>query len=161
MQQFYHKIPACYTHVMTGYHQRQDKHIQAILTELLPSLSYQTRDVLISCSVVSPPFATHGLQPTRLLSPRGFSRQEYWSGLPCPPPGNLPGPGIKPRSVSHCRWILHHLSHEGSSRTLEWVALPFSSGFSWPKNRTRVSCNAGGFFTSWATREAPPNQTLA
>ena len=27
----------------------------------------------------------------------GFSRQEYWSGLPCPP-GDLPGPGIKPRS---------------------------------------------------------------
>ena len=28
----------------------------------------------------------------------GFSRQEYWSGLPCPPPGNLPDPGIKPAS---------------------------------------------------------------
>ena len=28
----------------------------------------------------------------------GFSRQEYWSGLPCPPPGNLPNLGIKPRS---------------------------------------------------------------
>ena len=26
----------------------------------------------------------------------GFSRQEYWSGLPCPPPGNLPDPGIEP-----------------------------------------------------------------
>ena len=25
----------------------------------------------------------------------GFSREEYWSGLPCPPPGNLPEPGIK------------------------------------------------------------------
>ena len=25
----------------------------------------------------------------------GFSRQEYWSGLPCPPPGDLPNPGIK------------------------------------------------------------------
>ena len=25
----------------------------------------------------------------------GFSRPEYWSGLPCPPPGNLPEPGIK------------------------------------------------------------------
>ena len=25
-----------------------------------------------------------------------FSRQEYWSGLPCPPPGDLPNPGIKP-----------------------------------------------------------------
>ena len=29
-----------------------------------------------------------------------FPRQEYWSGLPCPPPGNLPNPGIKPRSPS-------------------------------------------------------------
>ena len=28
----------------------------------------------------------------------GFSRQEYWSGLPFPSPGNLPNPGIKPRS---------------------------------------------------------------
>ena len=27
--------------------------------------------------------------------PMGFSRQEYWSGLPCPPPGDLPHPGIK------------------------------------------------------------------
>ena len=27
-----------------------------------------------------------------------FSRQEYWSGLPCPPPGDLPNPGIKPVS---------------------------------------------------------------
>ena len=30
------------------------------------------------------------LQPTRLLCPWGFSRQEYWSGFPCPPPGDLP-----------------------------------------------------------------------
>ena len=29
----------------------------------------------------------------------GFSRQEYWSGLPCSPPGNLPNPGIKPTSL--------------------------------------------------------------
>ena len=28
----------------------------------------------------------------------GFSRQDYWSGLPCPPPGGLPNPGIKPKS---------------------------------------------------------------
>ena len=35
---------------------------------------------------------------TRLLYSCGFSRQEYWSWLPCPPPGGLPNPGIKPRS---------------------------------------------------------------
>ena len=29
----------------------------------------------------------------------GFSRQEYWSGLPCPPPGDLPRPGIEPTSL--------------------------------------------------------------
>ena len=28
----------------------------------------------------------------------GFSRQEYWGGLPCPPPGDLPSPGIEPVS---------------------------------------------------------------
>ena len=30
----------------------------------------------------------------------GFSRQEYWSGLPGPPPGDLPHPGIKPASLA-------------------------------------------------------------
>ena len=30
----------------------------------------------------------------------GFSRQEYWSGLPFPSPGDLPDPGIEPPSVS-------------------------------------------------------------
>ena len=30
----------------------------------------------------------------------GFSRQEYWSGLPCPTPGDLPNPGIKPVSLT-------------------------------------------------------------
>ena len=36
--------------------------------------------------------------PARLLCPWGFSRQEYWSGLPLPSPGDLPEPGIEPRS---------------------------------------------------------------
>ena len=29
----------------------------------------------------------------------GFFRQEYWSGLPCSPPGDLPNPGIEPASL--------------------------------------------------------------
>ena len=39
-----------------------------------------------------------GLQSTSLLCLWGFSRQEYWSVLPCPPPGDLPNPGIELRS---------------------------------------------------------------
>ena len=31
-------------------------------------------------------------------NPLGFSRQEYWGGLPCPPPGDLPNPGIEQNS---------------------------------------------------------------
>ena len=30
----------------------------------------------------------------------GLSQQEYWSGLPFPPPGNLPNPGIEPESLT-------------------------------------------------------------
>ena len=30
----------------------------------------------------------------------GVSRQEYWSGLPCPPPGELPNPGVEPESLT-------------------------------------------------------------
>ena len=41
------------------------------------------------------------------------------------------------------------------ARILEWVAYLFSRGSSRPRDRTRVSRIAGGFFTIWATREAP------
>ena len=45
----------------------------------------------------------------------GFSRQEYWSGLPCPPPGDLPNPGTKPSSYLLLCWrILYHQRHLGS-----------------------------------------------
>ena len=37
-------------------------------------------------------------QPRNLTLSMKFSRQEYWSGLPCPPPGDPPNPEIKPRS---------------------------------------------------------------
>ena len=40
------------------------------------------------------------------------------------------------------------------ARILEWVAISFSRGSSWLRNRTRVSCIAGRFFTAWTTREA-------
>ena len=42
---------------------------------------------------VANPTVAHQAPPSM-----GFSRQEYWSGLPFPPPGDLPNPGIKPAS---------------------------------------------------------------
>ena len=45
-----------------------------------------------------------------------FSRQEYWSGLPFPSPGDLPDPEIDPRTLCllRCRRVLYLLSHQGS-----------------------------------------------
>ena len=51
-----------------------------------------------ACSVVSNYFATPRTVACQDPLTMEFSRQEYWSGLPCPPPGDLPDPGIKPVS---------------------------------------------------------------
>ena len=45
-----------------------------------------------------------------LLPSMGFSRQEYWSGLPFPSPGHLANPGVEP-GLPHCRQTLYRLSH--------------------------------------------------
>ena len=62
---------------------------------------------VLSRSSVSDSVRPHGLQPTRLLCPWGSSRQEYWSGLPCPPPADLPDPGVEPVSCIGRRVLYH------------------------------------------------------
>ena len=66
--------------------------------------------------------------------------------------GIFPTKGLNP-GLPQCRQILYQLSHQRSPRILEWVAYPFSRGFTWPRNRTGVFCIAGRFFTNWAIRE--------
>ena len=53
---------------------------------------------VLNLSVMSGFLRPQGFQPTRVICPWGFPRLEYWSGLPCPPPGNLSNPGSEPRS---------------------------------------------------------------
>ena len=76
----------------------------------------------------------------RLLCPWGYSRQEYWSGLPPSQPSNR-------TQVSRIAGRLFcGLSHKGSPRILEWVAYPFSRGSFQSRNQPGVSCITGGFF---------------
>ena len=57
---------------------------------------------MLSCSVVSDSFATLWTVVHQAPLSMGFSRQEYWSELPFPPPGDLPDSGIELVSlVSH------------------------------------------------------------
>ena len=142
-----------------------------------------------------------------------LSRQEYWSGLPSPSPGDLPNPGIEPISLvspaledryfttlPHLLTSLHGRKDKGTvqgfiltesesesevtqlcrtlcdptdcsppgssvhgilqARILEWIAISFSRGSSWCRDRTQVSRIAGRCFNLWATREAPHNGVL-
>ena len=61
----------------------------------------------------------------------GFSRQEYWSGLPCPSPGNLPDPGIEPRSPE---LQADSLLSEPPGKTIQSadIAKCSSGGTQWP-----------------------------
>ena len=61
-------------------------------------------------------FATLWTLARQAPLPMGFSRQEYWSVLPCPPPGDLPDPGIEPLSpaASALQADSLPLRHQGS-----------------------------------------------
>ena len=70
-------------------------------------------------SVASDSFVTSWTVAHQASPSMEFSRQEYWTGLPFPSPGDLPDPGIiKPASpmspASAGRQIFNHLSHVGS-----------------------------------------------
>ena len=70
-----------------------------------------TMCVCLAHSVVSDS-VTHWTIACQAPLSMGFSRQEYWSGLPFPSPGDLPDPGFKPASslsVLHCRQFLYPL----------------------------------------------------
>ena len=111
-------------------------------------LHSQTRldlDVTQSCPTLRP----HGLH-----SPWNSPGQNAGVGSLSLLQGIFPTQGSNP-GLPHCRWILYQLRHKENPRILGLVAYPFSSRFSQPRNWTRVSCIAGGFFTNWAIKEAP------
>ena len=62
------------------------------------------------------------------------------------------GEGMK--VIMYITYLAHGILQ---ARILEWVAIPFSRGSTWPRDKTQVFCIAGRFFIIWATREAPPH----
>ena len=78
-----------------------------IIISILPLLQGKWK---WSRSVMSDSLWPHGHQAPPSM---GFSRQEYWSGLPFPSPGNYPSQGSNP-GLPHCGQTLYHLSHQGS-----------------------------------------------
>ena len=94
------------------------------------------------CSVVS-----DSLRPSGLYSLWNFLGQNTVVSSLCLLQVIFPTQ-VSNRGLPHCRWILYQLSQQGSPRILEWVAYPFSSGSSQPRDRTKVSSVEGRFFTN-------------
>ena len=83
----------------------------------------------------------------------GIPQQAYCSGLPCPSPGDLHHIGIELQSLTLQADSLPH-EPPGKPKNTGVDSLFLLQGFSQPRNQNRVSCTAGEFFTSWATKEA-------
>ena len=90
------------------------------LPRLIPRL------VLFSCSVVYDSFITPWTVAHQAPLSTGFSKQEHWNGLPFPPPGDLPDPGIEPVSpaLPVDSLPLSHLLSDNSKGLLTSVQLP-------------------------------------
>ena len=112
----------------------------------------------LSGSVASDSLGSHGLQPARFLCPWDFSRQEYWSGLPFPSPGDFPDrdwtrvsciAAAAAKSLQSCPTLCDPRdgSPPGSpvpgilqARTLEWVAISCSNAWKWKVKVKLLSC---------------------
>ena len=68
-----------------------------------------------------------GMQPARLLCPWDSPSKKYWSWLPCPPPGDLPDPEIKPASpkspASHWQAVSLPLVPPGKQNKIPWLQI--------------------------------------
>ena len=75
-------------------------HTMKSLLAFRPSTLCMRAKSLQSCLTFVTPWTVARQAPLSL----GFSRQEYWRRLPCPPPGDLPNPGIKPAPPAPPAW---------------------------------------------------------
>ena len=102
---------------------KKEKRKEWIWTSLF--LQKLTRACMLSCFSHVWLFVTLQTIASQAPVSMGFSRQEYWNGLPCPPPGDLLGPGIEPGSptfltlasgffTTSVTWEAQKLTHSGS-----------------------------------------------
>ena len=126
---------------------------KSVLTVLLLSNGRVSDFIIVQSESESFSIVFDSLWPHGLYSPWNSPGQNTDVGSLSLLQGIFPTQKSNP-GPPHCRQILFQLSHKGSPRILELVAYPFSSGSSQPRNRTGVSCIAGGFYTNWAIREA-------
>ena len=124
----------CQQYIYTTSKFKIQYHLQLLKTLMLHCA--QSCPILCDLMDYSPPdFSVHGDSPGKNT---GVGCHALLQGI-FSTQGSNPG-------LPHCRQILYQLSCKGSPTVLEWIAYPFSRGCSQPRNRTRVSCIAGGLY---------------
>ena len=133
-----------------------------VLFLFFPTIFFCCCCLVSESTLLWPPWTIAHQAPLSMV----FPRQEYWSGLPFPSPGDFPDPGVEPVSaalasvffttqplvkvIQSCMtlWDPMEYTVHGilQARILEWVAFPFSRGSSQPRDRTQVSHIAGRYF---------------
>ena len=95
---------------------------------------------------------------TQLSRTKKFLRRQLLTSIPTILSVKSKAPFMKVKVVQSCPTLCNPTDYTVhgilQARILEWVAFPFSRGSFQPRDWTQVSCIAGRFFTSWATREA-------
>ena len=105
-----------------------------------------------SLSAMSDSLRPCGLWPTRLPPFMGLSRQEYWSGLPFPSPGDLPNPGIEPGSPA---LEANALTSEPQFKSRKYMQSIECSAW-----HTKPSINVSCYFVSYSTAAAAAAKSL-
>ena len=118
------KEPSCLesTFKVTLWEKRGPCQIQIWILALLYYLANEVKSLSHVQLFATPWTVAHQAPPSMK-----FSRQEYWSGLPFPPPGVLPEPGVEPKSPAYTGRRFYHLSHQGSPVARDKVFNQFSS----------------------------------
>ena len=96
-----------------------------ILFPALWSKRKKDYEVAKSCPTLCNPTGSSYQAPLSM----GFSRQEYWSGLPFPSSGDLLDSGIEPRSPMLQAKTLYHLSHQGRNKIVSYFYIDIYGSF--------------------------------
>ena len=107
--------------------------------------------LLHSCSSLCEPMGCSLQAPLSM----GFSRQEHWAGLPCPPPGDLPDPGIEPESSVSPTLQADSLPTEPPGKPqMRWLNRNLFSHSSLEGRRLRSRCQQGHAFLEASKEES-------
>ena len=125
---------ACYLSDNRAIHEREDGNATSALQGTLRQVETPYIVCILSHFSCVQLFVTLWIVAHQALLSMGFSRQDYWNALPCPPPRDLPNRRIKRKSYVSCvgRQVLYHYCHLESP-------IPYSGCLLYSRHSTEVT----------------------